>query len=230
MIYKSDPNLQALWLKEEASGTRYDYTPNGYHMTDNNTVGYSSDSMEGVNSADYERDSSEYLSRADPPNLKITGDLTLGCWLRCESQGGTRQLISKYISSAGNRSYKLQISNSTQVYFLVSSDGSAYTICSGNLGAISNDTWYHVVGVYNGTDMRIYVDGSLDSATNNPKTYSSGIYDSGTAVTLGADGAGGNLFDGKMDVAAIFNRALSAAEVSDWYNFGIWDTPQVMIF
>lgn len=228
-VYKNDPNLQGLWLMEEVSGTRVDESPNGNDLTDNNTVGSSTDSQEGSRSADFEDGNSEYLSITDgtQTGLDITGDLSIVGWIKPESLVNSVSYVpfSKYLTSGNQRSYRLGI-----LYFgagrhrlegLLSSNGSLATSINSNTD-LSTGAWQHVAMVYDGTDIRVYLNGSLDCT---PVSYSSGIFNGSADLILGASGGPGLYYDGLMDEVAIFDRALSAAEVASVYNNGILDSP-----
>jgi hypothetical protein len=227
-VYKNDANLQGLWL---VNNDLLDDTDNNNDLTDNNTVGYDAgDKQEGTHSLDLESTNSEYgsITDGDQTGLDIDGDqLTLLAWVKPESTG-TFGLIVRYVAAAGDRSYRLQLSSSNMDGY-ISTDGSAFvkSIGATNLGTGS---WKHVAMVYNGTDQRLYLDGSLDSnGSDNPKATTGNIYDSATTIAIGAYSNGSNPFDGLMDEVAIFDRALSAAEISDVFNNGIQDAPSVVL-
>jgi hypothetical protein len=227
-VYKNDANLQGLWLLEETSGTRYDDTANNNDLTDVNTVGYSSDRKEGVYSADFERSNSEYLNidDGDQTGLDITGDLSIVAWIKPESLSDAtgHAFVSKYFTGTADRSYifwTYKIGSDYYVRCNLSSNGSGSTAATGAT-ALSAGTWYHIGVVYNGTDIRVYVDGSLDTnGASNPATYSSGIHSGIAPFRLGVHGGSIWLYDGLMDEVAIFDRALSAAEISSIYTDGI---------
>lgn len=227
-VYKNDPNLEGLWLFEETGGTRYDDTDNSNDLADNNTVGYSSDSKEGDNSADFEAGNSEYLSIADvaQAGLDITGDISICAWVKAESVTGYHFIAGKW-NDGSNESYSVyRSSTSSCIVFDLSNDGSSETVAKAAVD-LSVGTWMHVAYVYNGTDMRIYIDGALSSnGADNPKTYSGGIYNSTAPFCIGAGLNGGSpsfYFDGLIDEVAVFSRALSADEVEDIYLNGIQD-------
>ncbi len=236
MPYVDDANLKGYWRKEETSGTRYDETPNDNDLTDYNTVGSSTTRQEGERSADFELANDERLAISDAAQtgLDITGNITLGAWVRPESLPNTWHTIISKWDGGEPYSYTLTIGDynvgTMRAWLLLSSNGSdtdGYAI--GNT-VLSATNWYHIVGVYDGVDCRIYINGALDSGTYNPLAYTDDIYDGTGAVTLGATADNENYFDGLIDAGAIWSRALSAAEVSDWYNYGIQGPPQVMIF
>lgn len=223
-VYKNDADLEALWLFEEA-GTRHDDTDNDNDLGDNNTVARTTTHKEGSYAADFERGNSEYLNIADASQtgLDITGNLSIVGWIRPESIGNALMMIAKYNTSNNNRSYQIQIQADGTVRGLLSSNGTAYVDAVGGT-TLQAATWYHVAMVYNGTDIRMYLDGSLDTnGADNPQTYSSGIYSSSAQVCVGSRSNVGNYYDGIIDELAIFSRALSADEVASIYQSGIQD-------
>lgn len=225
-VYKDDANIQLLLLFEN---DLTDESPNGNDLTNNNGVTFDNvDFQEGAYSADFEAGSSQSGSIADgsQSGLDITGDISVGCRIKAESlAAGTHGLITKWNPTSGERSWGLFVNSNGAITFLVSNDGSSVTTAITANSVISTGTWFHVVAVYNGTDIRIYVDGSLSSnGADNPKTYSSGIHSGSADVIVGTrDGSGGTFFDGKMDEGFVFDRELSSAEVADIDTNGIQD-------
>lgn len=102
-------NILAYWELDEASGTRFDSSPNANHLTDNNTVGQITTAI--GDAADFERSNNEYLSRAsaDLTGLKFTGDHTLMFWTTLESLSSTLGIAQAIIGrdDTGDRCYYL---------------------------------------------------------------------------------------------------------------------------
>ncbi len=79
---------------------------------------------------------------------------------------------------------------------------------------LNPDQWYHVAITYDGTYMRLYVDGVEDSN----KLYTGGIKDTtGIDLTLSTGWSKG-YFMGVIDEVTIWNRSLSGAEIQEIYN------------
>ncbi|HTL56955.1 MAG TPA: LamG domain-containing protein [Candidatus Limnocylindrales bacterium] len=77
---------------------------------------------------------------------------------------------------------------------------------------IQTNTWYHIAMTYDGTAVKLYVDGELDgSVTANGPINS--ITDS---LVIGSEGSG-YFFIGLMDEIAIYDRALTATEIKAIY-------------
>lgn len=223
-VFKNDANLQGLWLMEEVSGSRLDYTTNNNDLTDNNTVASSADAQEGALSADFEAANSESLSITDAAQvgLDITGSLSVVLWYKPESLpgAGTYQLVAKYRTVGNQRSYRVVLETDVVKCFL-SSNGTATVNAIGATIFVAG-TWYHIGVVYNDTDVRIYVDGALDSnGASNPLAYTGGIFNGTAAFYIGLQDGGSGLADGLIDEVGVFDRALSAAEVADIFNNGI---------
>ncbi len=76
------------------------------------------------------------------------------------------------------------------------------------------NTWHHIVGTYDGSNIRIYKNGALMQTTAHPGTASSNstyLYiDSGTSS---------NYWTGYIDDLRIYNVTLTSAQVLDLYNF-----------
>ena len=73
--------------------------------------------------------------------------------------------------------------------------------------------WNHAVGTYDGTDLKLYVNGVLKTTTNSSGTLGS----NSLGITIGS--TNDNLyFDGKISQARIYSSALSASEVLQNYN------------
>jgi hypothetical protein len=81
--------------------------------------------------------------------------------------------------------------------------------------------WYQVVGTYDGTTLRQYVDGTASGGT---LTYS-GTPQSGGEIRIMRrwDSAlqASNLIDGDLQIVRIYNRALSSSEVTHNYNMNV---------
>ena len=83
---------------------------------------------------------------------------------------------------------------------------------------IEPDKWYHCVGTWNGSTVKIYINGELIRQSNLSLTgnFESDDWYIGSIKAL--SGANGNRFEGKIANAKIYNQELTAAEVSQNFN------------
>lgn len=170
----------------------------------------------------------DYLTRtnanlaADFPGKGYSGDLTIACWVKFHDlpsvEGEDADLIDKYSTSDGQRSFRFVVSGD-KLYFGLTPSGSGMTYAIGAT-LLQSKTWHFLVGTWDGAHIRVYLDGLLDAnGANNPKTYSSSIYLGTRDFSIGCrTSANQRFFDGWMDNAIIFKHALTASQVATLYN------------
>jgi hypothetical protein len=81
--------------------------------------------------------------------------------------------------------------------------------------SITAGVWQHVVSIYDNGAMRFYLNGVEYTTSNLEGSHSS----TGT-FTIGANQGGGNYYSGLIDDVAIWDEALTAAEITTIYNSG----------
>ena len=71
------------------------------------------------------------------------------------------------------------------------------------------NTWSHLAATYDGTTLRLYVNGSLvgSRAVANPLLTSTGV------LRFGGNSVWGEFFAGRIDEVRLYNRALAVAEI-----------------
>lgn len=156
-------------------------------------------SFDGVNDS---------VSVASPSTLEFgTGSFTIMMWAKRGAVGGSaqRHLFSKCSATTWTTGCK-------EFYFAgnVLRFGS-YTTGDVNAGSISDTNWHHVAVVFTrGTNaVQVYVDGSLrTTATRNLEADGAGH-----VVTIG-NMQGSNTFLGLLDEVRVYNRPLTAGQVS----------------
>lgn len=213
------------WDLEEANTTRQDASANNNDLTDVNTVATSTGIV--LDGADFERSNSEYLTIADASQtgLDITGDISFATWFKPESQppsGNAYMLASKWVSGSGayNFSYFNVGGTPRLAMQLFDSTDPANNINYFIAQTLSDATWYHLVWVFDiDTDtVTVYVNGS---SIGTVSTAIGTINNSSGQFTLGQYQLDpGYYTDGVMDVAEIYNRELTSAEVTALYNSG----------
>jgi len=211
--------LVGYWRFDETSGTTafdsvsppfngtYAGSPalgaNGLLESDNNTAV----DHDAVDDRIYVPDNAAY-------DFAGTAPFSLEIWINPDVVDTTcRRLFSNEITdAAGTQGYILYVCNGgfgTQRR----RDGVNNTLTSANTYA-SVGTKRHVVSTYDGTTLRLYVDGTQVASTGS----SASLIDNPNPLGIGTYSTGGTRFDGRLDEAAIYNTALSAATVRAHYN------------
>jgi hypothetical protein len=164
----------------------------------------------------YEFDGTNDYSVSIPhsDSLDITGNqLTLEAWVYPidGGLGDGRRIISKRTDGGGNDVYSLYTKLGQLFVFRI--DG---TDLDSNENYVKNN-WVHVVGVYNGSTKRIYINGTLDPAS---EAKSDNIDSSSRDVYIGMREEEGRRFNGTIGEVRIYNRSLSAEQILALYNSG----------
>jgi len=80
--------------------------------------------------------------------------------------------------------------------------------------AIPLNTWTHLASTYDGTTLKIYVNGNLSST----KTVSGAVQSNSNPLRIGGNYPYGQFFEGKIDEVRVYNRALSQGEIQTTMN------------
>jgi hypothetical protein len=181
--------------------------------------------------------SAQKLSCADNSSLSIAGALTFSVWFRLRTTNSTpdyNMLFTKELDGAVSYfGYVTHCSSygDGKYYFstYISADGSntnqvGVDAVNNNTGYLLGTVWHNFVFVFvPSASMTLYLDGiSVSSKTTG---VPASIYDGSTDFYLGSTGGSpnwftshnGSYFDGMIDEARIYNRALSAEEIAQLY-------------
>jgi hypothetical protein len=160
----------------------------------------------------------DYVEVPDDPSLDLTDTLSLAAWVRpTTSQEGYARILSREQPGVGNRQYNLGLdSSATRSRTVVDTTSTDSVVVSGT-ATIADDDWHHVAMTFDRNDaVRLYVDGAEVDST----AVSDSLVSRSSPVVLGSPAQlpGKLLFEGRIDDARIYDRALSAQEVTDLYD------------
>ena len=138
----------------------------------------------------------------DSNSLDLTTGMTLEAWLFPTAVGGWRDVIYK---------------GTDDIYYLMGSSDDSTPALGGTFSpsalrgtsSLPLNAWTYLAGTYNGTTMRLYVNGVQVSS----RAQTGPIQTSTAVLTMGGDALYGQYFAGRIDEVRIYNRALSAAEI-----------------
>ena len=119
--------------------------------------------------------------------------------------------------------YTLDIQNGEAIFVLhnentVTTCTTTAETCVYSATSIQTGQWYHLVGTYDGSTARLYVNGAEDGANSFTSTGAA----NSNAVHIGArsDTTGSDQFDGVIDDVRIYDHALSVDEIARLYRLG----------
>ena len=149
-----------------------------------------------------------------------TGDVTISTWFKFDNLSADGGIFYAGAYSFDNYYLACKYINSTGKIRLQARSGT-----TGPDDTIDNDTvievgkWYHIVAVRSGTTGKIYVNGALNSTTAANFGVSLGSGSAG--VTTGFRDLAGANETGRNKELAIWDAALSDADVYLLYNYGL---------
>lgn len=209
--------LLAFWKMDNLS----DSSPNAHTLNDHNTVSFANDGIVGK-CATYVRASSEYLDGGDHDDFDFSGDRTVTGWVYLASAPASSLMGFTTKGNAGGPGGEwgvqyLQSLNKVRFQGRNSSDaGSSWAI--DHPTTLSLATWYFFAATYNHSTRGVSL--NLNNGTPATATGSTVARVSTNTLNLGYwDGAAGYL-DGRLDAVGIWNRVLSADELTELYNVG----------
>jgi hypothetical protein len=155
---------------------------------------------------------SGFVQIADKSAFDIAGQITIACWANLRSvPTDYSALVTK-----GDNSWRLSTIPGQRKFHASVNDWQQLMVDGST--EVSANEWHHVAMVYNGDEVRIYVDGKLDTA----KPWKDGIAVNDFDVLIGENAEQkGRFFDGLIDDVRIYNYALKESDIMALYNKGV---------
>ena len=162
----------------------------------------------------------DFVEVEDNATLNPAKEIAYMAWFMSDKYDNTRGIISKYWGPGGQRTYNLRLHHkiigalSTEV----SSNGQfqlGVSVTDVHSEAVLKDgQWHHAAISFKAGDfLRMYVDGKLANESKAAATKT--LFDNETPLKIGQDfnEDATRFFNGIIDEVAIFNRALTQAEI-----------------
>jgi hypothetical protein len=148
----------------------------------------------------------DYVDCGNDDSLNITGQITLALWVNTNDSGNGQ--YNSYITK-GDHSYGLQHKYNNNVEFFFSDGVNWYWVWY-PIDSSFNGVWHHLAGTYDGSQLKLYVDGELKAGSSHTGSIGSSTYN----VNIGRNSeATDRLYNGLIDDVRIYNYALSANEI-----------------
>jgi len=128
-------------------------------------------------------------------------------WIKGDSwDSGTNVDVIARKGEGNPNNYQLAIADGLATLYFDEGDGGGYR---GDT-LLNTGQWYHIAATWDGTTVRIYVDGVLDNA---PPDSHGGTIGTDTRPFYMGGRSGSDLFDGTLDDVRVYSRALTAEEI-----------------
>jgi hypothetical protein len=209
-VFAASP-VAAYWDFDETSDTvvvdNSDNGNNAYIHGANRTIGLKDRAVSFSGSTDYAWANTS-------TSLAIANQLSIECWVNVRSitplSGAGQTILRK------ENSYAIGIGSNGKIGFWVHIGSSWIGSWTFSKQTIQPSIWYHVVGVWNGQVLRVYLNGTLDAntlaAAGDLSLTSNKVY-MGRFFESNIEG-----LNGTIDELKVYNQALSADTVLSHYN------------
>jgi len=147
----------------------------------------------------------DYVDCSSNTALDLTTGITVAAWVKMERAGDA---VCEPIVAKGAGTYALTADSGNMKFSICSSStGNSYA-AQFSAGSSFNGTWHHVAGTFDGSNVKIYLDGALQDTVAYVGTIASS---SSTSLLLGSSSAGS--YQGAIDDVHVYNSALSVADI-----------------
>ena len=201
------------------SGTTWsDLSGNGNNGTLVNGVGYSGDNLGSLSFDGVD----DYVNCGNSSSLNILNQLTISCWIlftNSPNSSGNPSIVDKWDYVNNRRSYVLGTENGSLTTY-VSYDGSFGNriVCVDTAPTLN--VWINLVMTYDNQTLRLYKNSSFITSSSYNQVRN--LYDNQLTnpYLMSNHGLVSNVthLSGNLAQVSIYNRALTAAEVSQNYN------------
>lgn len=156
----------------------------------------------------------DYVTVPDANSLDLTTGMTMTAWVRPTTLGAWRQVLLKERPNGLTYAMYATGGSGNRPNGQASIGGVDREV--GGTAAIAANAWTHLAVSYDGSTMRIYVNGTQVAT----RAQTGAAATSSNALKIGGNAIWGEWFAGQIDEVRVFNRALTAAEVGT-----VRDTP-----
>ena len=202
-----DSNFMGVWHMANLNAT--DSTSNGNNCTETGVTLNGTGEIDS--SLNFAGGSASYLNCSNKSSLHINTNLTIEAWVNSKATKVAygKIVYKSYTSNAAPfTEYGLGLdSTGTKYMFEVTTNGTQ-TVMPG-VTNVSNGNWQQIIGVYNGTDMLIYVNGALENNT----AKSGNISNYNQSLFIGSNG---------MNLAQSWNGTLDELRISSTIRSPQW--------
>ncbi|MEI6695395.1 MAG: FG-GAP-like repeat-containing protein, partial [Bacteroidota bacterium] len=203
MLKSPLPDLLAFAPAGAGNGVTVTLTGTGFTNVSSVSFGNTAATSFTTNSGALNFDgTNDYVTIADVNALDLINTYSIECWIKPESFGSLKGIVSKY-NTAGAIGYALR-QNSVAPYTGLNFDGME----TAN-GLFVANRWYHIAVIKNYSTRNLYINGVEVALTGTGTTIAANT----DPLIIGADFKNATYFDGSIDEVRIWNTVKAQADV-----------------
>ena len=207
-----DSNTKGVWHLNNSLNDSTSNADNGTnHSSSNTTSGKIGDARNLTGSSDY-------VTVPSVAALKPTAAITVSFWMK---RNGAQPSYAMPLwfgqdnnAPWGPYGFETDGSSDTIYDFKVSSNSTDYYAT--NTTSLANLTWYYITGTYDGSNLKIYVNGNVEDTT--AASFTIGNYDSTNGLGIGDSYSPSSNFNGYIDEVHVSSVARSSDWIKTEYN------------
>lgn len=151
--------------------------------------------------------------------------LTINTWIRGSQPTDYKWIVAKGASGCDSGSYGIYVTPNANNIRTIVYNGFSFGIASGTVAGIWDGNWHMITGSYDGSSVKLYVDGSLINsvAYSFPIDYNLATDDNliiGGYNFSGCPPGNNYSFEGDIDEVQLYSGALSDGEILSLFNAG----------
>ncbi len=147
----------------------------------------------------------EYVDCGDNASFDVAEEITLSVWVNTYDAGNSQH--NPFVGK-GDESYAIKHAATNNIEFFIYDE--EWQTLQFSVDDSFNGTWHHVAGTFDGSQLRLYVDGGLADSMG----YTGSIASTTFPVNIGRNSQETDRFyRGVIDEVRIYNRALSEGEI-----------------
>ena len=194
-----------------------DYSGNSTNASVSGATYVSDGGVDGFGAYDFDG-SDDYILGSDNWSIGTASNFSVSLWANLDSTVNTMTFVSEMGSENIVGQFNLEMFQSDKVRFQRRTNTDSAVELVDSSTSLSTGRWYHIVGVYTGSNLVIYINGKNDTDSSSYTTGSfTGNRNSGTYIGVRDDSFGQD-FDGSIDEIRLYKHALTSAQVWQLYN------------
>jgi hypothetical protein len=158
--------------------------------------------------------SSSYIALSGNP-INGLSNISISFWIKPDDVSSDQYITTFVNSDGGWNGFGIRISSSAKIQIVRANSGTV-TTSENSTASLSTGSWKHIVVTSSQSELKIYIDGVLDSthSISGFTTNNTGEYNIGALKNAGSYS---QFYDGVLDEVRVFNKVISSQDVSTLY-------------